>query len=91
MLAYLQMDTSLSDSFNLKSTFGWARMEVCGAFCSVVALASLSFTTLAECLQTLVHSEHLDLMHNIQYITVLAGVHFVFYVPVFCLVGGEHT
>lgn len=48
----------------LKNTFGWARVDVIVMLICCVFLASLSFSLLVEALQTLVHIDHLDEMHQ---------------------------
>jgi Co/Zn/Cd efflux system component len=73
----------------LKSTFGWARLEVLGSLSSLVFLGSLSFASAIECLQTLFHSHHLDAMHMSLAVCIVALVHFAVWLLIFLLVGGE--
>jgi Co/Zn/Cd efflux system component len=84
------LQLGLGESSSLKSTFGWARIEVLGSLFSLVFLGSLSFATSIECLQTLFHSGHLDTMHLSFGICVLAGVHFAVWVIIFLLIGGKY-
>ncbi len=74
---------------SLKTTFGWARVGVVGSLTSLAFLASLSFATGVEALQTLAHSDHLDTMHQSFWVGVLAGCHFLVWTVVFALIGGE--
>lgn len=88
-LSFFYVAKMLSRGENsLKSTFGWARIEVVGSLFSLVFLASLSFASSIECIQTIVHSGHLDVMHHSFSICILAGVHFVVWIIIFCLIGG---
>ncbi|KAJ9595555.1 hypothetical protein L9F63_013264, partial [Diploptera punctata] len=48
----------------LKNTFGWARIDVLVILVGCVFLASLCFSLLVEALQTLLHIEHHDEMHQ---------------------------
>ncbi len=60
-----------------------------GSLTSLAFLGSLSFATSIEALQTLAHSGHLDTMHQSFWVGVLAGCHFVAWIVVFVLIGGE--
>lgn len=48
----------------LKNTFGWARIDVMTMLMCCVFLASLIFSLLVEAIQTLVHIDHNDEMHQ---------------------------
>jgi len=48
----------------LKNTFGWARIEVVLMLGGCVFLASLSFSLVVEAIQTLIHIDHQDPMHQ---------------------------
>ncbi|XP_025411086.1 zinc transporter ZitB isoform X2 [Sipha flava] len=48
----------------LKNTFGWARIEVVLMLGGCVFLASLSFSLVVEAIQTLIHINHQDPMHQ---------------------------
>ncbi|TRY61336.1 hypothetical protein TCAL_07445 [Tigriopus californicus] len=77
-----------SPRLDLRSSFGWARLEVVGSLSSLVFLASLSFFTGIECLQTLFHNDHLDAMHQSFSVFSLVVIHFLIWMVVFCLIGG---
>ena len=55
---------------------------------STIFLGALCFGTTVEALQTMTHSDHLDVMHEPLYITVLAGINFIVWCLVFKLIGG---
>ncbi|XP_022918718.2 proton-coupled zinc antiporter SLC30A1 isoform X1 [Onthophagus taurus] len=48
----------------LKNTFGWARIDVLTLVICCIFLASLIFSLLVEAIQTLVHIDHTDEMHQ---------------------------
>ncbi|XP_033216826.1 zinc transporter 1 isoform X2 [Belonocnema kinseyi] len=48
----------------MKSTFGWARIDIITMLICCVFLASFCFSLLMEALQTLIHIDHLDAMHH---------------------------
>lgn len=48
----------------LMNTFGWARIEVVLMLGGCVFLASLSFSLVVEAVQTLIHIDHQDPMHQ---------------------------
>lgn len=48
----------------MKSTFGWARIDIVTMLVCCVFLASFCFSLLMEALQTLIHIDHLDAMHH---------------------------
>ena len=56
--------THLHPEKKLKNTFGWARIEVVLMLGGCVFLASLSFSLVVEALQTLIHIDHQDPMHQ---------------------------
>ncbi|GJQ86180.1 hypothetical protein Trydic_g12450 [Trypoxylus dichotomus] len=62
--------TAATQEKKLKNTFGWARIDVMTMLICCVFLASLLFSLLLEAIQTLVHIDHNDEMH--QPILVLA-------------------
>jgi zinc transporter 1 len=55
---------------------------------SIIFLGALCFGTTVEALQTITHSDHLDVMHQPVYITILAGIDFLVWCLVFRLIGG---
>ena len=55
---------------------------------SIIFLSALCFGTTVEALQTITHSDHLDVMHQPVYITILAGIDFLVWCLVFRLIGG---
>lgn len=77
-----------SQKLDLRSSFGWARLEVVGSLSSLVFLASLSFFTGIECLQTLFHNDHLDAMHESFLVFSLGVAHFLVWIVIFLLIGG---
>jgi len=72
----------------LKNTFGWHRLEVVGSICSLVFLSSLCFATFIESIQTLFHSDHLDTMHNPEWILFAIAGHFCVWLMLFFITGG---
>ena len=55
---------------------------------SIIFLSALCFGATVEALQTIIHSGHLDVMHQPLYITILAGIDFLVWCLVFRLIGG---
>ena len=53
-----------------------------------IFLGALCFGTTVEALQTITHSDHLDVMHEPLYIIILAGIDFIVWCLVFKLIGG---
>jgi len=82
--------TKISTDKSLKTTFGWKRLEVVGTISSLVFLFSLLFATFIEAIQTIVHSDHLDVMHHPKWIMVILSVHLAVWFVAFFLIGG-HT
>jgi len=82
--------TKISTDKSLKATFGWKRLEVVGTISSLVFLFSLLFATFIEAIQTIVHSDHLDVMHHPDWILVILSVHLAVWFVAFFLIGG-HT
>lgn len=56
--------TAATQEKKLKNTFGWARIDVMTMLICCVFLASLVFSLLVEAIQTLVHIDHSDEMHQ---------------------------
>lgn len=56
--------TAATQESKLKNTFGWARIDVMTMLVCCVFLASLVFSLLVEALQTLIHIDHNDEMHQ---------------------------
>lgn len=52
----------------LRNTFGWARIDVLVSLIGTVFLASLCFSLLVEAVQTLLHIDHHDEMHEPLYV-----------------------
>ncbi|ODN00619.1 Zinc transporter 10 [Orchesella cincta] len=48
---------------SVKNTFGWRRIDVCGAVANLCFLAALGFSVVVESLQTLFHASHHEKMH----------------------------
>ena len=55
---------------------------------SLIFLCALCFGTTVESLQTITHSDHLDVMHEPVYICILAGIDFLVWCLVFRCIGG---
>ena len=55
---------------------------------SIIFLGALCFGTAVEALQTIAHSDHLDVMHQPVYICILAGIDFLVWCFVFRWIGG---
>ena len=55
---------------------------------SLIFLCALCFGTTVEALQTITHSDHLDVMHKPVYISILAGIDFLVWCLVFRCIGG---
>ena len=55
---------------------------------SIIFLCALCFGTTVEALQTITHSDHLDVMHQPVYICILAGIDFLVWCLVFRCIGG---
>ena len=55
---------------------------------SLIFLLALCFGTTVESLQTIIHSGHLDVMHQPAYICILAGIDFLVWCLVFRAIGG---
>ena len=55
---------------------------------SIIFLGALCFGTTVESLQTITHSDHLDVMHEPVYICILAGIDFLVWCVVFRCIGG---
>ncbi|XP_023335465.1 zinc transporter 1 isoform X2 [Eurytemora carolleeae] len=80
--------TKLSRDKSLKNTFGWHRIEVVGSIASLVFLSSLCFATFIEAIQTIFHTDHLDTMHNPDWILLLLAVHIGVWFLAFIFLGG---
>lgn len=59
-----QNQTRTRQERKLKNTFGWTRIDVVTMLICCVFLASLCFSIYVEALQTLVHIDHQDAMHQ---------------------------
>lgn len=73
----------------LKNTFGWARIEVVLMLGGCVFLASLSFSLVVEALQTLVHIDHQDPMHQPISVFVVGFIGLIVHGICYLLLGGE--
>jgi len=82
--------SKLARDRSLKNTFGWRRLEVVGSLSSLIFLFSLCFATFVEAVQTLFHSDHLDTMHNPEWILFCLAGHTAVWILAFFLIGG-HT
>jgi len=73
---------------NLKNTFGWMRIHVCGAVASVCFLAALCFSVTVECLQTMFHLSHHEKMHYPEVVGVVGLIGLVVNAICFAILGG---
>ncbi|XP_050443616.1 zinc transporter 1 [Adelges cooleyi] len=75
----------------LKNTFGWARIEVVVMLCGCVFLASLSFSLVVEAVQTLIHIDHQDPIHQPFSVFIIGMAGFVIHGLCYLLLGGNQT
>lgn len=74
---------------SLKNTFGWARIDVVVMLMCCVFLCSLCFSIFVEALQTLVHIDHQDEMHNPILVLCIGAFGLVLNGICYLLIGGE--
>lgn len=72
----------------LKNTFGWARIEVVLMLGGCVFLASLSFSLVVEAIQTLIHIDHQDPMHQPTSVFIIGFVGILIHGLCYLLLGG---
>jgi len=72
----------------LKNTFGWARIEVVLMLGGCVFLASLSFSLVVEAIQTLIHIDHQDPMHQPISVFIIGLVGILIHGLCYLLLGG---
>lgn len=72
----------------LKNTFGWARIDVVFMLICFVFLASLSFSLVVEALQTLVHIDHHDEMHQPLIVLTVGSIGLLLNGLCYLLIGG---
>ncbi|EFX86106.1 hypothetical protein DAPPUDRAFT_313112 [Daphnia pulex] len=73
---------------SVSNTFGWARLEVLSTVVNLLFLSALDFSLVVEAIQTLIHSDHMDSMHQPEIICIVAGVGIVFNCICVLLIGG---
>ncbi|KAK3908376.1 Zinc/cadmium resistance protein [Frankliniella fusca] len=72
----------------LRNTFGWARIDVLVSLIGTVFLASLCFSLLVEAVQTLLHIDHHDEMHQPLYVAGAGVASLALNVLCYVMLGG---
>ncbi|XP_066244977.1 proton-coupled zinc antiporter SLC30A1 [Euwallacea similis] len=72
----------------LRNTFGWARIDVITMLMCCVFLASFSFSVYVEALQTLVHIDHQDAMHQPVSVLCIGSAGLLLHGLCYLLIGG---
>lgn len=89
-LVLLVISHKLSDAQTIKNTFGWIRIEILGTLFNMIFFAALLFSIFVECIQTMAHSGHEQVIPQHPLILVIAGSAGIFlYVILQLTVGGE--
>ena len=89
-LVLLVISHKLSDAQTLKNTFGWIRIEILGTLFNMIFFAALLFSIFVECIQTMAHSSHENVIPDHPLILVVSGIAGVLlYVILQLTVGGE--
>ncbi|CAL8110928.1 unnamed protein product [Orchesella dallaii] len=73
---------------NVKNTFGWRRIDVCGAVANLCFLAALGFSVVVESLQTLFHASHHEKMHYPKMVGIVGVIGLFVNAFTFVLIGG---
>uniref|UniRef100_A0A0P5R0U9 Cation efflux protein/ zinc transporter n=1 Tax=Daphnia magna TaxID=35525 RepID=A0A0P5R0U9_9CRUS len=73
---------------SVSNTFGWARLEVLSTVVNLLFLSALDFSLVVEAIQTLIHVDHMDAMHQPEIICIVAGVGIIFNCICILLIGG---
>lgn len=73
---------------SVSNTFGWARLEVLSTVVNLLFLSALDFSLVVEAVQTLIHLDHMDSMHQPEIICIVAGVGIIFNCICILLIGG---
>ncbi|XP_057376266.1 proton-coupled zinc antiporter SLC30A1-like [Daphnia carinata] len=73
---------------SVSNTFGWARLEVLSTVVNLLFLSALDFSLVVEAIQTLIHLDHMDSMHQPEIICIVAGVGILFNCICILLIGG---
>lgn len=89
-LVLLVISYRLQDAPAIKNTFGWIRIEILGTLFNLIFFAALLFSILVECIQTLAHAEHEDVIPAYPIVLVICGSAGIFlYTILQVTVGGE--
>ncbi|XP_051170574.1 zinc transporter 1 [Leptopilina boulardi] len=64
LTGYLASTKKSSSDRQIRSTFGWARIDIVTMLVCCVLVASFCFSILIEAVQKLIHIDHLDAMHH---------------------------
>lgn len=80
--------TQANQENKMKNTFGWARIDVIVMLICCVFLASLSFSLIVEAVQTLLHIDHQDEMHQPLLVLSLGLASVVVNIICYVLIGG---
>lgn len=72
----------------MKSTFGWARIDILTMLVCCVFLASFCFSVVMEAAQTLIHIDHLDAMHHPLPVMSIGAVGVLLHAVCYFLIGG---
>lgn len=72
-LLLLVISYRLQDAITIKNTFGWIRIEILGTLFNLIFFSALLFSILVECIQTLCHSGHEDVIPAYPMILVVSG------------------
>lgn len=72
----------------LKNTFGWTRIDVVTMLICCVFLASFCFSVYVEALQTLVHIDHQDAMHQPVAVLCIGAAGLLLHGLCYLLIGG---
>lgn len=89
-LVLLVISHRLQDAPTLKNTFGWIRIEILGTLFNLIFFAALLFSIFVECIQTLAHSGHEDVIPVYPLVLVIAGTAALFlYLVLQLTVGGQ--
>lgn len=76
-----------SSDRQIRSTFGWARIDIVIMLVCCVLVASFCFSILIEAVQKLIHIDHLDAMHHPIPIMIIGFVGIILHILYYIFIG----
>lgn len=86
-IGYIASSKQSSSDRQIRSTFGWARIDIVIMLVCCVLVASFCFSILIEAVQKLIHIDHLDAMHHPIPIMIIGFVGIILHILYYIFIG----